>query len=344
MAEDKASGAGAEAKTEASLPPDLLQLLNEHYESDAVASIVDGYAAQRVVSLRANTLKATATDVACSLDEAGIVWHTPAFYSDAFIVEGAREDAVRSLDLYEQGGIYLQSLSAMIPPLALAPHAGENILDMAAAPGGKTCQLAALAGNKALLTACEKNAVRAQKLRYNLSKQGVERCSVMECDARKLDEFFTFDKVLLDAPCSGSGTVSLTGGTYRGGFSRELLDRSVKTQKALLRRALEAVRPGGVVVYATCSILPEENEQIVESVLNPEVAGARNGRGGSSKRKGKHRGEPSGPLRARAKLIPLPNKLLRDIPLLPCDLEGAACIRPTELYEGFFVAMLERTK
>lgn len=336
----------AQHALEAGLPPALLDLLSKHYTPDVVESILDGFAAQRAVTLRANTLKASASEVGSALDAAGITWRTPAFYGDAFIIENAREDALRALDLYEQGGIYLQSLSAMLPPLALSPHPDENILDMAAAPGGKTCQIAALANNHALITACEKNAIRAQKLRYNLVKQGVARCNVMECDARKLDPFFTFDKVLLDAPCSGSGTASLAGGTYQGGFSTELLERSVKTQRALLRRALEATRPGGIVAYATCSILPEENEQVIEYVLDPRTAAAE--RQAKRKRKGKGRGrrreeEPSfAPV--HAKVVPLPQKLLEDVPLLPCALEGATCVQPTALYEGFFVALLERTK
>ncbi|WP_172135094.1 RsmB/NOP family class I SAM-dependent RNA methyltransferase [Adlercreutzia sp. ZJ473] len=331
------------------LPPELLARLASHYEPEVTDDIIAGYAASRACTLRANTLKASPAEVAAELDAAGIAWRAPAFYADAFVTDAGSEPALRALDAYAQGKVYLQSLSAMLPPLALDPRPGENILDMAAAPGGKTCQTAALSGGKALITACEKNAVRAQKLRHNLEKQGVARCNVMECDARKLDEFFTFDKVLLDAPCSGSGTVSLAGGAYCGGFSGELLERSVKTQRALLRKAFETVRPGGIVVYATCSILPEENELLIESVLNPskdELAGAprggRRGRGrrGRGKRRGGERQRPAKPV--NAEVVPLPDGLLEGVPLLPCALEGAACVRPTELYEGFFVAVLKR--
>ena len=124
----------------------------------------------------------------------------------AFLLEGADERAVQALPLYERGEIYLQSLSSMLPPLALAPQEGADILDMAAAPGGKTAQMAAMTGNRANITACEINQIRAEKLKYNLEKQGATRVNIMVRDARKLEDFFRFDQILLDAPCSGRST------------------------------------------------------------------------------------------------------------------------------------------
>ena len=125
------------------------------------------------------------------------------------IIEGAREPEIQELPIYREGGIYLQSLSSMLPPLFLAPKAGESVLDMAAAPGGKTTQMAAMTGNQAQITACEKNKVRQKRLKYNLEKQGASGTYVMVEDARKLNDFFSFDRILLDAPCSGSGTVEV---------------------------------------------------------------------------------------------------------------------------------------
>ena len=318
------------------LPDGLARRLADQYGEDSLALIRQGFAEHRPVTLRANALKADAAAIAEQLDAAGIAWGRPparALESTAFVVRGAREDAVRALAAYDEGALYLQSLSAMLPALALAPAAGENILDMAAAPGGKTCQMAALSGGAALICACEKNHVRAERLRHNLAKQGAARVNVMECDARKLDDFFSFDKVLLDAPCSGSGTVSLAGGAYRGGFSDELLARSVKAQRALLRKALDVLKPGGTLVYATCSILADENERMVESVLDEW-----NGRAAKARRKAG--ASPSS--RAEAELAPLPANLMEGVPALPCRLPEAAVVRPTELFEGFFLARIEK--
>ena len=300
------------------IPESLARKIEAQYGAEEAALIQEGFATQRPVTLRANTLKTDRASLARQLDAAGIAWDPApaAALADAFVIRAAREDAIRLLPSYDEGQLYLQSLSAMLPALALDPRPGENILDMAAAPGGKTCQMAALSGGKALITACEKNHVRAERLRYNLGKQGASRVSVMECDARKLDDFFRFDKVLLDAPCSGSGTVSVAGGSYRGGWSDELLARSVKTQKALLARALSMLAPGGAVVYSTCSILAEENEGVLEAVLP----------------------------RSGAHVEPLPAGLLDGVPLLPCRVEGAAVVRPTQLFEGFFLALIKKGK
>ena len=103
----------------------------------------------------------------------------------------------------------MQSLSSMLPPIILNPKEKENILDMAAAPGSKTTQIASITNNNSYITACEINNIRAERLKYNIEKQGVNCAFVMVKDARKLDDFFSFDKILLDAPCSGSGTISL---------------------------------------------------------------------------------------------------------------------------------------
>ena len=106
--------------------------------------------------------------------------------------------------------------------------------------------------------------MRAERLSYNVKKQGASRVTVMNMDARQLDDFFAFDRVLLDAPCSGSGTV--TAGS-RGQFSREYLDRTVKMQKTLLDKAIRLLKPGHELVYSTCSILPQENEEQIRAFL-----------------------------------------------------------------------------
>lgn len=361
------------------------------YGEALALEIAEGYAGPRATTFRANTLKATARDVAVVLQTQGISYEQPAFYADAFAVDETYARAIRELNLYEEGALYLQNFSAMIPPLVVNPHPQETILDMTAAPGGKTCEMAALAHDAALITACEKNPIRAQKLRYNLEKQGVRKVSVLEQDARQLDSFFSFQKVLLDAPCSGSGTIRLysegkedaeSGQGGEGGsegaprkhpatridFTEDLLYRSMMAQRALLRKALQVVEPGGVVVYATCSVLPEENEQTIRDALDPAFtslalpAGVRGGsasndasRGGRASKNGRRKGKGGASKGAQksamppyipmeVEVLPIPEELLAGVPLLPCALEGAACVKPTTHFEGFFVAALQRTR
>ena len=298
------------------VPAYLAQLLRAQYGEETAERFAQGYAAQRVVTLRANPLKTDAQTVRERLAAQDIETSPVPWYADAMIVRGAREDALTGLDLYERGEIYLQSLSSMIPPLLLGAKPGENVLDMAAAPGGKTTQIAALTGNQAMVTACEMNKIRAERLRYNVQRQGATRVTVMNIDSRNLDDLFSFDRILLDAPCSGSGTVQLGSPRSKGQFSREFLSRTTKQQEALLHKALRLLRPGCEMIYSTCSVLTQENEEIVSRVLR----------------------------KTGAQIVPLELTAFDSVPRLPVSIPGTLCVAPDELHEGFFVAKIRRMK
>ena len=248
----------------ADLPRFMVDTVAGAYAPTDAQLMIEGFgaAATRPVTLRANTLKATAEDIAVVLDEAGIAHQTVTWYPDAFILPEAQVSDLWDLDIYRDGKIYLQSLSSMMPPLVLGAQAGEDILDMCAAPGGKTTQIAALTQGQAHLTACEMSIPRAEKLESNLHRQGAKNVPVMRIDARELDEFFRFDRILLDAPCTGTGTVI-------SGNEKSL--RGLTEQRALLDRAMGALKPGGTLVYSTCSILPQENEDALQEALDKHM-------------------------------------------------------------------------
>ena len=159
----------------------------------------------------------------------------------------------------------------MMPPLVLGAQAGEDILDMCAAPGGKTTQIAALTQGQAHLTACEMSIPRAEKLEANLHRQGAKNVPVMRIDARELDEFFRFDRILLDAPCTGTGTVISGNEKSLRGLTEQLLCKCARSQRALLDRAMGALKPGGTLVYSTCSIMPQENEDALQEALDKHM-------------------------------------------------------------------------
>ena len=194
----------------ADLPRFMVDTVAGAYAPADAELMIEGFgaAATRPVTLRANTLKATAEDIAAALDAAGIAHNPVTWYPDAFILPEAQVSDLWDLDIYRDGKIYLQSLSSMMPPLVLGTQAGEDILDMCAAPGGKTTQIAALTQGQAHLTACEMSIPRAEKLEANLHRQGAKNVPVMRTDARELDEFFRFDRILLDAPCTGTAPSS----------------------------------------------------------------------------------------------------------------------------------------
>lgn len=293
--------------------PFLREQLLRQYGGDVTAQIESGYAQRRLTTLRVNRMKAEPDAVRAALAEAGIAVEDVAWSGDALVLPEADGRAVTALPLYARGEVYMQSLSSMLPPLLLGAQPGENVLDMAAAPGGKTTQIAALTGNGAMITACERNAARCERLRFNLERQGAQRVTVMNIDARQLDDLFAFDRILLDAPCSGSGTVQL-GESSRARFDRETLARVGKTQEALLRKALRLLRPGHEMVYSTCSILEAENEALLRRVL------------------------PG----AQAELVPIDAAAFPGVPLLPATLPGTLCVMPDARYEGFFAARIRK--
>ena len=292
------------------IPQFLEEMLQKQYNNEITNKIIEGYKEQRNVTLRINTIKTTKEKIKECLNQAKIEFQEVDWNRDALIIKNAREEEIRKLDMYEKGEIYLQSLSSMLPPIILEPKEGENILDMAAAPGGKTTQMASLTNNKAFITAVEKNKIRAERLKYNLQRQGVGCVNVMLEDARKLSDFFSFDKILLDAPCSGSGTMSI----FDKNFNEELIKRSSKVQEELLKKSLKILKPDGEMVYSTCSILKQENEEILEKVL----------------------------IKANAEIEPI--NLTENIVTLPSKIEGTITVCPTENYEGFFVAKIRKLK
>ncbi len=287
---------------------ELIELLRARFGTKIQEKIAAGYSYEHPVSFRVNRIKAGREEVLSALGQAGISCVGTAWYEDAFLAEGVREEALRALPLYAEGKIYLQSLSSMLPPLYLAPQAGESVLDMTAAPGGKTTQLFALSSGRTLITACERDKIRFERLKFNLQRQGATRVSALCADAAALDDFLSFDKILLDAPCTGSGTVTPSSPVR---FTQAYLGKCVRTQERLLRKALKLLKKGGTLVYSTCSVLPDENWELLERVL-PQAGGA---------------------------LVPV--SPFPDLPVLPAP-QGTVCVCPSREYEGFFVAKIEK--
>ncbi len=288
----------------------LSEKLVAEYGQELTDRIFQGYFVKRPVTLRVNSLKSDNAKVREAFSLAGISFTQVPWYSNAYISEGTNEREIERLSVYQEGEIYLQSLSSMLPPLFLDAQEGESVLDMTAAPGGKTTQISALTGGKAFITACERDKLRAERLRFNIAKQGAPRVTVLQSDALKLDDFFRFDRILLDAPCSGSGTI-LLGDNVPQKISPLLIKNSAALQEKLLVKALRLLKKGGTLVYSTCSVCPEENGAVVLRALKAA--------GGSLQQIA----EPEG------------------IPTLP-SLTGTITVCPNELYEGFFVAKIVR--
>lgn len=184
------------------IPEFLEEMLNKQYGEKITSEIIEGYKIKRPVTFRVNTLKTSIAEIENKLKENQIEFENVPWSKEAFIIKNSTEKEIENMQMYTNGEIYLQSLSSMLPPIILKPKQNYDILDMAAAPGGKTTQLAAITKNNAHITACEMNNVRLERLKYNINKQGATSVYIMQTDSRRIDDFFSFDQILLDAPCS----------------------------------------------------------------------------------------------------------------------------------------------
>ncbi len=273
-----------------------------------ISKIINGYNSKRKTTLRVNNLKSNIDEVKNELRKNNILFSEVSWYKDALIIDS--EVNLSKLSLFIEGKIYLQSLSSMLPPLILNPSEGESILDMCAAPGSKTTELANITNDKARIMAVEKDKIRFEKLKYNIQKQGFKSINVINMDATLLDDYFLFDKILLDAPCSGSGTINQNNIKY---FSEKLVNNSKIIQIKLLKKAIKLLKVGGEIVYSTCSILEDENESVLNEILKDK----------------------------NIELVNIENK---ELPCLKTSINGTLCICPTSEYEGFFVAKLRKIK
>ena len=296
------------------VPEFLIEMLNKQYGEGITSKILEGYSQKRMVTFRVNTLKTSIERVEEILKNNNIEFEKVSWSDVAYIVKNVREDTLKELEVYKKGEIYLQSLSSMLPPIVLEPKENTDILDMCAAPGGKTTELASLTNNNANITACELNKIRIEKLKYNIEKQGATSVYIMQEDSRRINDFFSFDNILLDAPCSGSGTLNVEDVNLEKTFTEKLIEKSQKAQLELLNKAVKILKQGQEMVYSTCSILNVENEEIVSKILKNN----------------------------KVEIVPIEFKGKEELPLLPTKIDGTLCVMPTELYEGFFIAKIRK--
>jgi NOL1/NOP2/sun family putative RNA methylase len=215
-------------------------------------------------AVRANPLKLDPGELAAVLgvDLEPVPWSAGAFFLPAGVRAG-------TTPAHAAGLLYLQEPSALLPVEALEVRPGQRVLDLAAAPGGKTTQIAGRLGAAGVVVANEVERGRLQALAGNLDRWGSWRVAVCNEPVERLAERLAgswFDRVLLDAPCSGEGLFR-RGPAARAQWRPGHVRGSAERQRHLLRHAASLVRPGGVLVYSTCTFAPEENEQQVATFL-----------------------------------------------------------------------------
>ena len=217
-----------------------------------------------LMSIRVNGRKTSREILQSKFQQHGIEVEPSRYFGDFFRVKRAGD--LPSGSLFQQGYFAIQDESTAIPCLLLSPQSGDVILDLCAAPGGKTCYLADLCDDNATIIAVDKSSARLKLLKQNIVRLGLKSVRTVVADGAHLS-LRPVDKILLDAPCSGLGVLARRTDLR---WKREFKDihNIQKLQKALLENADRMLKPGGTLVYSTCTIEPEENETIVRDFLS----------------------------------------------------------------------------
>ncbi len=245
-------------------------------ERTALALDIDEAMAEEVMgrerksSFRINRLKCSDTEKLLA-DLALQGWNGSRcdWYEDGYDIKDGRQALISSSHV-ANGEIFIQNQASWLPVLALDPQPDERILDMCAAPGGKASHIAALTNNKAELWTNDSSRQRLFKLKSNFERLGVQASKITMYSAEKLAQKLegeTFDKILLDAPCSGEGLININKPKDLQYWSRPHIKRLQSLQKKLIMNAWSLLSPGGILVYSTCTMAPEENEAVVDYLL-----------------------------------------------------------------------------
>ncbi len=226
-------------------------------------------------SVRVNTLKMTINEFKqyCSTNNwkiEAVPWCDTGFWLE----RSAEEEEtlpLGSTDIHLSGGIYVQEASSMLPPMALKSSLKEDdiVLDMAAAPGSKTSQIATMMSNQGILVANELSSSRLKVLAANMKRMGVHNCALSHFDGAVFGDYMfeCFDNIQLDAPCSGEGTVRKDADALKNWSVESNIDIA-NVQKQLIKSAFFALKPGGSLIYSTCTLTPVENQAVCQYLLD----------------------------------------------------------------------------
>ena len=222
---------------------------------------------------RINSLKTTSEEVESILKNAGIPFRELNEIENVYIIQPEHRRQLTESRLMSEGMIYIQNPSSMIAVKALNPQPGEEILDLTAAPGGKTLYIADLMKNQGRIAAVEAVKSRFFKLKNNIKTYGA---TIVDCylkDGITIGKKVPnrFDRVLLDAPCSSESRFHSNNPKSYQYWSDKKIKQMAKKQKKLILSAVDALKPGGKLVYCTCSFAPEENEAVIQWLLNKQT-------------------------------------------------------------------------
>lgn len=220
-------------------------------------------------SLRLNPLQGDTPATLAELRGSGWQGETYPWLADGYTIDTPIED-IRDSKAVHEGRVFIQNAASWLPVLALDARPDDVVLDVCAAPGGKTSHIAAVTNNQAHIWANDNSRARLAKLQANMRRLGVtvEQYTLYDATAltRKLEDQ-QFDRILLDAPCSGEGLMHYDRDADFATWSVAHVKRLQQLQKRVLTQAWQLLKPGGTLVYSTCTMAPEENEAVIDYLL-----------------------------------------------------------------------------
>ena len=254
---------------EIALPEGFIGRLAAIVPAERFEQVMQSFTRRRAVGFRVNTLLATPEDALKSLRHQGLHPAAVAWKRDAFWLPAESREALLRSEAYERQQLYVQNLSSMVPPVVLSAQPGERVLDLTAAPGSKTLQIAGDMKREGELAAVEAVKARFFKMKDNLRRQGADTVRTYLQNGERVWRYRPeyFDRVLLDAPCSTEGRFSLSEPKTIVYWSPGKIREMARKQRRLIFSAVHTLRPGGRLVYSTCAFAPEENEAVIEHAL-----------------------------------------------------------------------------
>lgn len=254
-----------------SYSPFMIDLLYELFPAAELVQFLEANEVPRPITIRANTLKTRRRELAQALINRGVNLDPIDKWSSVGLQIFDSPVPIGATPEYLAGHYMLQSAASFLPVIALDPREGERVLDMCAAPGGKTTYIAALMKNTGMLLANDASKDRLRSLIANIHRMGCQNTAVSNYDGRVFPKVIRgFDRILLDAPCSGTGVISKDA-SVKTSKSEEDFRMLTHLQKELILAAVDSCdgssATGGIIVYSTCSISVQENEEVVDYVL-----------------------------------------------------------------------------
>ncbi|HLF18334.1 MAG TPA: RsmB/NOP family class I SAM-dependent RNA methyltransferase [Candidatus Omnitrophota bacterium] len=306
-------------------PEQFLQRLDAIIPAEDGKDVLASLSPKEQWSVRINLLKAAKSTVLDILRKNQIPFQEHPVFDEVLTVSAQERQRLLQSDLIKEGKVYFQNLSSIAAVKILDPKPGEAVLDLCAAPGSKTSLIAAMMNSQGRIVAIEPVPSRFYKLKSVLGILGVINVECKRFDGRRYrPKDLLFDKVLVDAPCSSEGRFDTNDPETFAYWSLRKIKEMQKKQKGLLLRGCQLLKPGGTLVYSTCTFAPEENEGVIDWVL-------RKMDGAVHPEHIQITGAPVYPALKEWK-----NKKYNSL------VSACARIRPDRLWDAFFIAKLQR--